>query len=371
MPKPYVDYSDIHPNRKFLSDRAILVQAWKKAHSYIRSHNWYADSLELDLSSIRLRTLIAKWATVLNAKSVKRFRPNLMRLVPAPKSTEWVTEEGWHPAKPQDLGIRPLSHLSIRDQTYAMAVLICTANIVETAQGNPSLPVTLKNRKRVVSYGHRLVASWKDNRADFRWGNAKLYRQYFEDYQQFVRRPEIIGTELFSKSDSWAIVQADLSKFYSLIQRDRLLTKLEELSNKHDERHRLPHKHFFEIAERVFDWKWHPSDKKIVTETCELKDEVGLPQGLAASGFFANAYLLDFDELIIRTFGNRTRGRNWRIMDYCRYVDDMRFVVKFDDAPQDDFEEDFMGVLQGRLQRHAPGQTVRVDSRVSRQPLGE
>ncbi len=63
-----------------------------------------------------------------------------------------------------------------------MAVLICLADVVETKQGDPRLPISLKNQKKVVSYGHRLVTRWANNAAAFQWGNAKLYRRYFQDY---------------------------------------------------------------------------------------------------------------------------------------------------------------------------------------------
>ena len=69
----YNDYSNIQPHIQFLADDAVLVQAWKKAHTYIRSHNWYADSLELDVSAIRLRSLIGDWVTELNPQTVSDF----------------------------------------------------------------------------------------------------------------------------------------------------------------------------------------------------------------------------------------------------------------------------------------------------------
>ncbi|MHC2069761.1 RNA-directed DNA polymerase [Bremerella sp. T1] len=354
MPQ-YNDYSEIQPNNRFLVDHAVLVQAWKKAHSYIRSHNWYADSLELDLSTIKLQSLITEWAEQLNAKSIGAFSPEPMRLVPAPKSTEWTTANGWNPKKLNDLRLRPLAHISIRDQALAMAVLICLANVVETAQGDPRLTVNLSNQKRVVSYGHRLVTRWSGDEASFQWGNAKLYRQYFEDYQQFVRRPEIIRQELFSSSNNWAIVQADLSQFYDLIPRSKLLLKLESLCNKHIPSHRVPHRSFFKVVERIFDWRWDDSDTEMAKDICKNRDGHGLPQGLAASGFFANAYLLDFDDYMVRLFGKRLRNRNWRIVDYCRYVDDMRFVIQFDEEPPANFESEFEAMMARQLNKRAPG----------------
>jgi hypothetical protein len=49
---------------------------------------------------------------------------------------------------------------------------------------------------------------------------------------------------------------------------------------------------------------------------------------LVASGFFANAYLQGFDQLMAQAVSSRTvMGSDACILDYCRYVDDMRIVV--------------------------------------------
>lgn len=375
----YNDYSNIQPHIQFLADHAVLVQAWKKAHTYIRSHNWYADSLELDVSAIRLRALIGSWANELTPITIADFTPDPMRLVPAPKSAEWITSDGWKPKDPEEFRIRPLAHLSIRDQTIAMAVLICLANIVESEQGDPRLPLTVANQKKVVSYGHRLVTRWDRDAAHFQWGNAKLYRQYFEDYQNYVRRPEKIRQELFGESDKWAIVQADLSRFYDLIPRDGLLEKLESLCNKHRAKHELPQRRFFDAVARLFVWHWHEFDEANANAICRNKEGEGLPQGLAASGFFANAYLLDFDAYMVSLFGKRLKNRQWRIMDYCRYVDDMRFVIQFDDETPEDFRTQFETTLSRQLKRHAPNlilnekktQIMYGDSHASNVPVAE
>ena len=197
-------YNFLTPVVQNLLDPAILVQAWKKAHAYIRSHSWYADSLELDISSLRLHQLVSEWSKLLTPERAKSFQPDDMRLVPAPKTHTWSMEDSWKPTKESDtdeVKLRPLAHLTIRDQTLSMAVLICFADLVETIQGDPTTPVSASNRAKVVSYGHRLVAKWSNGRAAFRWGNAKLYRQYFEDYQQFVHRPERVRQEFFPTAD--------------------------------------------------------------------------------------------------------------------------------------------------------------------------
>ena len=74
-------YSAIAPRLSYLRDTVILAQAWKKAHTYIRRHNWYADTLELDCSAVDLDTKLADWAAALSDGS---YRPAPCRVVPAP-----------------------------------------------------------------------------------------------------------------------------------------------------------------------------------------------------------------------------------------------------------------------------------------------
>ncbi len=348
------DYSSLRPSLKLLADPAVLVQAWKKAHAFIRSHNWFADSLELDLSTIRLHDLIAEWSELLAPSQIKNYSPEPMRIVPAPKTSEWKVEDGWRPKDPEKFRLRPLAHLTIRDQTVAMAALICMANLVETKQGDPTQTITLENRHKCVSYGNRLVCSYSDGKADFRWGNAKLYRQYFEDYQSFVRRPERIRQEAFSDSDQWAIVQADLSRFYDRVSRDALVLRLETLFGEAFGVLKTQEQRFFKTLRQMFNWQWHDDDRDLAGELCGTNPDGGLPQGLAASGFFANAYLLDFDAAIASMFDQPIEGRSWRIVDYCRYVDDMRFVIKFTGKRAKGFRKQIVEVINSFLKQHAP-----------------
>jgi hypothetical protein len=245
-------------------------------------------------------------------------------------------------------------HLSIRDQTLAMAALICLADAVETAQGNPATPITARNRASVVSYGHRLVTRWKNENAHFRWGNAKLYRMYFEDYNHFVHRPESIRQELFPQGGSWAIVQADLTQFYDRIPRNGLIARLKALAVRFYGT-QATDPTFFVALKQLFDWSWLDEDVEDASDLCKSKNGVGLPQGLAASGFFANAYMLDFDASIVALFDRRPTGYRWRILDYCRYVDDMRFVVNLENHDLATFDAEFKTFLRTLIGEKAPG----------------
>ena len=35
----------LEPNLSLMREEFVLIQAWKKTSNYIRSHNWYADTL--------------------------------------------------------------------------------------------------------------------------------------------------------------------------------------------------------------------------------------------------------------------------------------------------------------------------------------
>ena len=215
------EYQHLPPKGEKLADVVVLAQAWKKSHTFIRRHNWYADVLELDVSTIDLEDRLVQWA---HEVSQVGFRPQELLLVPAPKNARWEfrptptiksfddilnldlnslgsepTFDDWTPLSPVQSGtaassatdttspqkLRPLAHLSIRDQTLATAVMMCLAEAVETAQGDTTGTDVLAMRAQgVVSYGNRLHCTWDampsaNPRAKFSWGNSRTYRQYF------------------------------------------------------------------------------------------------------------------------------------------------------------------------------------------------
>jgi hypothetical protein len=111
-------YQSLAPRGEVLFDTVILAQAWKKAHTYIRRHNWYADTLELDCSAVDLDNKLGEWAAALSDGT---YQPSPCRVVPAPKNAAWVFDPslpgGWGPKNKDDPGVlRPLAHLGIREQ---------------------------------------------------------------------------------------------------------------------------------------------------------------------------------------------------------------------------------------------------------------
>lgn len=70
-----------------LTQEYVLVQAWKKTVSYIRYHNWYSDTLELDRTAVNQPQLLAALAGEFTAAS--QWVSDPLRIVPAPKSQQW------------------------------------------------------------------------------------------------------------------------------------------------------------------------------------------------------------------------------------------------------------------------------------------
>lgn len=376
------EYRDLLPRGEKLCDVVVLAQAWKKSHTYIRRHNWYADVLELDASTIDLENQLLRWATeVCQAE----FRPKDLMLVAAPKNARWwfrptptitsldqllnidlnelgtkPTFDDWtpiEPIRPEEPGVqpgnepprlklRPLAHLSIRDQTLATAVMMCLAEAVESAQGDTTgTDVAAMRASGVVSYGNRLHCTWVANagvgpRAHFSWGNSRTYRQYFQDYRTFLARPRRVCAELTPQLPARRelfVVSLDIKSFFDHIDRSALLAELKVLEGEHRAAHGLPDvsaadEAFWARTAQIFCWQWRVEDQQqaeLILGKEHRTLELGLPQGLVASGFLANAYLVRFDRDMQRFAAvGAPVGDDVRLLDYCRYVDDMRLVVE-------------------------------------------
>jgi len=88
------------------------------------------------------------------------------------------------------------------------------------------------------------------------------------------------------------------------------------------------------LAERALAWNWHPRDLEdafAYSKKAEIEhfERVALPQGLVAAGFFANLVLLDFDRAMAGARQTQPVA-GIEVVDYCRYVDDLRIVARAD-----------------------------------------
>ena len=337
MKQVHGKYRTLQPSNEYLFDEVIIAQAWKKTHGYIRNVNWYADTLELDVSALGIEENASEWA-----KQLENSKPlDLVELVPAVKSEAWVLDsKGWHPkdieSRKDKVPLRPLAHISIRDQTWATSAMLCLADAVESAQGNCSrneYSFDEARKKGVYSYGNRLICDWKkDDRAWFRWGNSETYRKFFTDYQSFLKRPLELGRQVEENCDNEDvyIVNLDLAKFYNTIDIKVLISRLKAISK--DFGHHECNE-FWEAIKEITSWQWSPEHIELAKELKLGDIESGLPQGLVASGFLANAYLVEFDREVGNKLGNQLKaGSQIKVHDYCRYVDDLRLVISVDSS---------------------------------------
>jgi hypothetical protein len=362
-------YKKLSPQTKVLQDEVVLAQAWKKTHTFIRRHNWYADVLELDASGVCLSENLAKWS---NDIAGGDYETSAAWLVPAPKNGLWCfrdeSEGGWQPrpaeGEPPPV-LRPLAHIGVREQTVATAVMLCLADCIESAQGDTSLPAEKAAAQNVFSYGNRLFCSWTKNHtvASFSWGNSNTYSRYFQDYQKYVERPLAVAKNLEVGEDTKIfIVSMDISAFFDNIDIPLLVEKLggeyKNFYEESEEDRKPADRAFWDMARRSLSFKWRDEDFALGSLFRDGSLPLGLPQGLVASGFFANAYLLDFDREIGAFIDRKPRGKSFRIHDYCRYVDDLRLVVSVrssdDETPHDltKLGDEISAWVQGFLKKH-------------------
>ena len=356
----------LNPSLEDLRLECVLMQAWKKTSSYLRTHSWYADTLGIDYQSLRIPAFLAEIQEAID--SYATWTPEPLELVPAPKTQRWCFDGSgnWIPRANQNYQkkLRPLAHVALRDQVVATAILLCLADRMETRMNDPRLPIdSEENRKRVLAYGHRLLCvDTEDSPLRHRWGSSKLYRQYFQDYRTFLRRPRVVVESLDSDASNFeiAIVQSDLSKFYDRVDPDLLRQKIEQLRRDGDD------PKFFEFAGRVFDWRW--ADPQRASRHSREQDlegfmNVALPQGLVASGFFANVVMQDFETRLRDAFGqviDEVLGIT--LLDATYYVDDFRLVVQIPRSapglPESKVSDSISAWLQRQLDMTAPGLVV-------------
>lgn len=358
-------YKHLYPRRNILKDEIVLAQAWKKTHTFIRRQNWYADTLELDASAVCLPTLLSSWSKSISSGT---YSTQPAWLVPAPKNGMWNfssrTEGGWGPVLKIDEDtpvLRPLAHLGIKEQTIATAIMLCLADCIETAQGDTTLPPAEAARKKVYSYGNRLFCNWNEDHsiARFPWGNSNTYSRYFQDYQSFAGRPAILAAEAKAGGAiNVMIVSLDITAFFDNINIKLLINKLE---NEYYEFFPLisdlqeADPKFWKVAENALSFAWRQEDEALAPLLRGKILPSGLPQGLVASGFFANAYLIDFDRAIGRSIKRKITGRNFIVHDYCRYVDDLRLVISFPSDKEIDINEAGLEIsawVQKHLKKH-------------------
>ena len=347
------------PSIDDLKMECVLMQAWKKTSAYLRSHSWYADILGLDYQSLRIPHFINDIQTRL--QDPESWYPEPIELVPAPKNQRWrFRHEKWEPCEDISGKIRPLAHVSLQDQVVATALMMCLADRVETVLGDPRLsPNDKTHRRQILAYGHRLFCDQKGSELQHRWGSTKLYRQYFQDYQTFLKRPKIVAKQLAGPDDDFeiAIVQSDFSKFYDRVRPQRLNEKLRIFMRSPEE------ENFFHLAARVLDWRWNDqkrAEKYVKQHQIPDFGLVALPQGLVSAGFFANVALVDFESALRQALGSPLDPESDLVLeDACYYVDDIRLVLRIKrEMSEKEVQDKVIHWLQALLDQTANGLIV-------------
>ena len=343
------------PSIEHLSAEYVLVQAWKKASAHIRYHNSFSDTLALDLAAVDLPRFTSRLSKKIQSG---RYEPDPLKLVLAPKNQCWhVNPNGvWKPRKKETTKIRPLAHVSLEDQVVATAVLLCLSERAENAQGDPRGDFRNDGiRKSMMSYGNRLFCDFDDNNKILihRWGSAKLYRSFFEDYRSFLKRPEMVAASKQTQSNV-LLLQTDLSQFYDRVQPNQLIDRIKCLKKKNDD------KDFYSMVKTILNWSWNKKSLEHINKLGNQKIPnmgcVALPQGLVSAGFFANIFMLDFDNQILSQIGQYITPEIL-LLDACRYVDDIRLTISVTpDIKINEAQNVTMAWLDGVLAEHCPNQ---------------
>lgn len=377
---PHYDIPNLKLTDEYLADPILLALAWKRAHGYVRSLNWYADNFELDASSLFLQENCDAWANELSSKKIK-LKP--LELVPAPKTNRWEFVEpnssedtegeeakgkqclNWQPITGEQLSLRPLAHIGIKEQVFFTHLMSCLANTVETEQGNPETPLDEVHTKNVVNYGNRLYCYYdNEGNAQHNYGATSIYSKYFVDYRNFLKRPYHFAQQQSTEklpSEEVYIVELDLKQFFDRVRRATLVEKIKKLIKKQVpefENKKFEETSVAKLLHEFDSWQWSTEAEKSY-KICPKNEDgndkkgkapKGIPQGLVAGGFLANIYLLKVDktvasfvqyhlldntnkkekltteiDLIQQYF--KKKQLNFKVIDYCRYVDDIRLVI--------------------------------------------
>lgn len=105
----------------------VLGQAWKKASNYIRYHNWFADTLDLEYHTANLPEFIQSVSDDMRSGSCLPTRFGSCLLPRAKSGKSMVIFRA--PKDPKEtVQLRPLAHVSLRDQIASTATMLYLAD---------------------------------------------------------------------------------------------------------------------------------------------------------------------------------------------------------------------------------------------------
>lgn len=291
-----------------LTDRALLALAAKKAFKFVDRRQWYHDRCQSLSFMARLNFHVEQLSQEIeNGK----YKPATKTVFPAPKRIE--SRDG------KDSYIyRPLCRQSFRDEVVEVALLCLFANHFEPLWGDTekdSFP-------NIWSFGNRLHFVKSNLGRAFSVGNARIYRDWGDDYARFVKDTEgAFNTVLtgLNAHEQVLLICTDLKSFCPTVDRSRLSGLIRQHAKKD----------LWPTLDRVFGAYETEVSVGFGKDNPQL-DSTGLPQGPAHSGFWSNVYLSDFDHWLMSQLPALLQRReiSCHLSFYARYVDDMRLVFR-------------------------------------------
>lgn len=291
------------------SDPTFLALAAKKASRYVLQYNWFADPLEVILFTQNLDAELQRLSAEI--ETLNFTVPHILPVDVPKRIKEKTRGKGIRFIHE----VRRLAHLDFATQVYSTAILMAAADEWEEKFGDPTK--TKDVRKLIL--GNRLNRRQDENGKNyFPQGTSALYRFWGEDYAQFVSSISNAFNAALSrlKSDRrLGLLSTDISDYYPTVALDRLSNVIQQSASLNSvERNQVAI--FFRQLEKGMG----------------IAGLSGLPQGMVASGFFANIYLQELDEQVIEKLIDvpAIKSRAPKVIFYSRYVDDIRLLVEFE-----------------------------------------
>jgi len=269
-----------------------LALAAKKAYKYVQRREWFDDHSDSAAFMARLNFHVRDLSQDL---AFGIYEPEPKVVFQAPKRIQIV--EGV-----EEYVYRPLCIYPFRDQVVEVALVSLFGNRFELGWGDTESD----DYPELVSYGNRLHLVGAAGHREFSIGNARVYRDWSDDYSKFVRETERHfnkSLKSLAKGQQVVLICTDIKSFCPSVDRTRLIRMLRSESKRS----------LWPLIGRVFG-KYEVNSHFADYAQLDGLAQKGLPQGPAQSGFLANVYLSPFDAWIT----TRLEARLRRIDPKCK-----------------------------------------------------
>ncbi|MDD5686749.1 MAG: RNA-directed DNA polymerase [Elusimicrobia bacterium] len=299
---------------EIMCNYTFIMLCARKAETYVKKHYWFCDRAEVASFMGNLSNSCKELADELKDFNINKLQYTPL-IIPKRKT---ISKK-----KKQDYTVRYLTNIQFREQVIWAALLTCIGDIFDSKYGDPNSDI---NSIKSKIYGNRLSLCWEyskllgNEEPVMVPGNRNIYRDYYEDYNNFIIETEKMFNENCQNSNhNICLLSSDISNFYPTINRETLFKIINDSLSVYSGsegyikllRNLLLDN--FEIENNNIKHNWLQNNKK----------KLGIPQGLISAGFLSNIYLNKFDENISNMEG---------LVFYSRYVDDFRVIIKHDNS---------------------------------------